>query len=88
MREFQAQVLHAAGLHARPAVRFVAAAQRYRCEVTIVSGERKANAKSMLGVLSLGIGSGQWVTIQTHGPDEAEAAVYLAALLAETADHG
>jgi phosphocarrier protein HPr len=88
MKEIQAQVLHAEGLHARPAARFVAAAQRCRCEVTIIAGERKANAKSMLAVLSLGIGSGQWLTVQTHGPDEAEAIARLAALLAETSDHG
>lgn len=60
------------GLHARPAKLFVQAATRQPVKVTISTGDRTVDARSMLGVLSLGVKSGGTVTLAAEG-DSAEA---------------
>ena len=66
------------GLHARPATFFIQKANEFKCGIWIEKDERKINAKSLLGVLSLGIVKGGEMNIITEGEDE-EAA--MAALL-------
>ena len=66
------------GLHARPATFFIQKANEFKCGIWIEKDERKINAKSLLGVLSLGIVKGGEMNIITDGEDE-EAA--MAALL-------
>ena len=61
------------GLHARPATFFIQKANSYKASIWIEKDDRKVNAKSLLGVLSLGIAKGMTVTITTDGEDEAEA---------------
>lgn len=61
------------GLHARPAALFVQTASRFGCRIEVGSGGRRVNAKSILGVLSLGVGQGATVTIQAEGTDAEEA---------------
>ena len=61
------------GLHARPATFFMQKANEYKSSIWIERDERKANAKSLLGVLSLGVTKGVSVTISADGPDEEEA---------------
>ncbi len=61
------------GLHARPATFFIQKANEYKSSIWIERDERKANAKSLLGVLSLGVTKGVSVTISADGPDEEEA---------------
>ena len=61
------------GLHTRPATFFIQKANSYKSSVWIENCERRANAKSLLGVLSLGISKGDSVAIIAEGPDEAEA---------------
>ncbi len=61
------------GLHARPATFFIQKANSYKSSVWIEKEDRKINAKSLLGVLSLGIAQGMTVTIIADGQDEAEA---------------
>lgn len=61
------------GLHARPATFFIQKANEYKSSIWIERDERKANAKSLLGVLSLGITKGVSITISADGPDEEEA---------------
>jgi phosphotransferase system HPr (HPr) family protein len=73
-------VIDPAGLHARPAARFVQIASRYASAVTIQVGDREADAKSLIAVLGLTIRPGIEIAIRTVGAD-AEAA--LAGLLAE-----
>ena len=51
------------GLNARPATFFVMAASQFKCSIWIELGERRVNAKSLLGVLSLGCCKGSEVTI-------------------------
>jgi len=69
------------GLHARPAAALIKAAATYPCDVTIVAGDREANAKSMLSVLTLDVRCGQTITIRTAGEREAEALADLEALV-------
>ncbi|MBT9281082.1 MAG: HPr family phosphocarrier protein [Hydrogenibacillus schlegelii] len=69
------------GLHARPAAQFVQAANRFKSEVTLVKGERMANAKSIMGVIGLGVAPGETVTLRVDGSDEDEAMEVLVRLL-------
>lgn len=74
------------GLHARPAKLFVQAAAKQPVKVTISAGERAADARSILGVLSLGVNHGGTVTLTADG-DGAEAVLdELAAMLASDLD--
>ena len=67
-------ITNTSGLHARPATFFIQKANCYKCTILIEKDDRKVNAKSLLGVLSLGIAKGMTVTISAEGQDE-EAAV-------------
>ncbi len=62
------------GLHARPATFFIQKANEYKASVWVEKNERKVNAKSLLGVLSLGITKGTEIKLIADGTDE-EAAV-------------
>lgn len=72
------------GLHARPATFFIQKANEFKSSIWIEKDDRKVNAKSLLGVLSLGITRGTSVDIGAEGPDE-EAAVEALKNLIETA---
>jgi len=61
------------GLHARPATFFIQKANEYKPNVWVEKDERNVNAKSLLGVLSLGITRGASITIVAEGPDEEDA---------------
>lgn len=61
------------GLHARPATFFIQKANEYKSSVWIEKDERRVNAKSLLGVLSLGITKGISVTVIAEGSDEEQA---------------
>ena len=61
------------GLHARPATFFIQKANSYNCSVWVEKDERKVNAKSLLGVLSLGIAKGMTITLIADGQDEENA---------------
>jgi len=70
------------GLHARPATFFIQKANEFRSSIWIEKEDRKVNAKSLLGVLSLGIVKGTSVSIVADGSDEKEALNTLATLIA------
>ena len=61
------------GLHARPATCFIQKANEYKSSIWVEKEERRVNAKSLLGVLSLGIVGGTSIRIIADGPDEEEA---------------
>lgn len=61
------------GLHARPATFFIQKANEFKSSIWVVKDERKVNAKSLLGILSLGITRGTTVTLVADGSDENEA---------------
>ena len=58
------------GLHARPATFFIQKANSFQSSIWIEKGDRKVNAKSLLGVLSMGIAKGMTVTLIADGQDE------------------
>lgn len=61
------------GLEARPVAVLVQVASKYDCSVYIKSGERKVNAKSIMGMMSLGLDTGEEVTVIADGLDEKQA---------------
>ena len=71
------------GLHARPASEFIACAKKFNAKIAIgrTNEEEKVNAKSMVLLLSLGIGQGESVVICADGEDEVEAVDALVALI-------
>lgn len=69
------------GLHARPATFFIQKANEFKCSIWVEVEERRVNAKSLLGVLSLGIVKGTEITLIANGSDEEDAVEALATLL-------
>lgn len=61
------------GLQSKSAAVFIQKASSYKASIWIEKAERKANAKSLLGLLSLGIGNGSRVSIIAEGEDEVKA---------------
>jgi phosphocarrier protein len=66
-------IINETGLHARPASQFVKKAGKFKSEIQIVFEDKEVNAKSIMGVMSLGIGQGKEITIKAVGEDEEEA---------------
>ena len=73
MPEITLRVEHPVGLHARPAALFVQTAKKFQSDIKVRHGDKEANAKSILGVLTLGAGQGAVVTIRAEGEDAEEA---------------
>ena len=69
------------GLHARPATFFIQKANEFKSSIWVEKEDRRVNAKSLLGVLSLGIVKGTVVTLSADGADEDEAIATLSALI-------
>ena len=61
------------GLHARPATFFIQKANSYKCSIWVEKDDRRVNAKSLLGVLSLNITQDTQITLIADGEDEIEA---------------
>lgn len=70
-------IKNSGGLQSKTAAIFIQKASSYKSNIWITKSERKANAKSLLGVLSLSIGKGMAVQLSVEGDDEAEAAAEL-----------
>ncbi len=82
--EKQIRVVNPSGLHARPAARLVEAAAGFECNVHVTdltTGKGPVNAKSILGMLTLGVECGHEVLISTDGVDAQEACQTLADLI-------
>lgn len=69
------------GLHNKQATYFVQKANEFSSSIWLESDTRKMNAKSLLGIMSLGIITGATVTLSASGPDAQEAVEALEALL-------
>ena len=69
------------GLHARPATFFIQNANEYRSSIWVEKDERRVNAKSLLGVLSLGIIGGTSIRVIADGTDEETAVENLVSLI-------
>ena len=70
----EATVNNQVGLHARPATFFIQKANEFKSSIWVEKDERRVNAKSLLGVLALGIVKGTTISLIADGPDE-EAAI-------------
>ncbi|HHX72749.1 MAG TPA: HPr family phosphocarrier protein [Clostridiales bacterium] len=77
----EVMVTNAVGLHARPATFFIQKANQFRSSIWVEKNSRRVNAKSLLGVLSLGITKDTVIRIVADGPDEQLAIDELEALI-------
>lgn len=77
----EVMVQNQVGLHARPATFFIQKANEFKSSIWVEKDERRVNAKSLLGVLSLGIMGGTDIKIMAGGSDEEEAVDALVALV-------
>lgn len=77
----EAVVNNQVGLHARPATFFIQKANEFKSSIWVEKDDRRVNAKSLLGVLSLGIIKGTPIQIIAGGADEEEAVEALVALI-------
>ena len=69
------------GLHKKQATYFIQKANEFRSSIWVEADDRKINAKSLLGVLSMGITTGTEIALIAEGPDEEAAVKALAAML-------
>ena len=76
------------GLHARASAKLTKLAGSFPCEVWLSKGERRINAKSIMGVMMLAAGLGSEVTLETNGEREQEALEALLALMADKFGEG
>ena len=77
----EAVVNNQVGLYARPATFFIQKANEFKSSIWNEKDERRVNAKSLLGVLSLGITKGTTINILAEGPDEETAVNTLAEMI-------
>ena len=83
MKEFKYTITDPQGIHARPAGLFVKAAAKYPCKVTIAKDGKEADAKRILGVMSLGVKKDQTVTFTIEGEDEEQASHAIQSFMSE-----
>ena len=76
------------GLHARASAKLTKLAGSFPCEVWIAKGERRVNAKSIMGVMMLAAGMGSEVVLDTEGDREQEAIDAMLALIADKFGEG
>ena len=81
-------VINKLGLHARASAKLTKMAGSFPCEVWVSRGDRRGNAKSIMGVMMLAAGLGSEIVIETDGPQEGEAMEALLALLANKFGEG
>ena len=72
--EKNVSIKNASGLHARPAGMFVKKASEFKATVEVIAKGKIVNAKSIMGIMSLGLGQGDELTVVANGEDQ-EAAV-------------
>jgi len=88
MLQREVEIVNKLGLHARASAKLTQLAAKYQCDVVMARNNRKVNAKSIMGVMMLAAGKGAKVTLETDGPDEAEAMDALVALIADCFGEG
>jgi len=73
MAEKQFKIIAETGIHARPATLLVQTASKFDSEINLEYKGKKVNLKSIMGVMSLGVGQGAEITITAEGSDSEEA---------------
>ncbi|HOC05975.1 MAG: HPr family phosphocarrier protein [Bacillota bacterium] len=86
MAEKKVVIKNKTGLHARPAALFVQKAGQFSSDVSITLGDKEVNAKSIMGVMSLGAGPGSEILIKAEGEDAQQAVDTLAEIIASFSD--
>jgi len=81
VREFEIIIENPTGLHARPAKTFVNIAKQFSSTIAVYHGERKANAKSLISMLTLGAEQGALIRVSADGDDEDDALAALEAAI-------
>ena len=81
-------IVNKLGLHARASAKLTKLAGSFPCEVWLSKGERRVNAKSIMGVMMLAAGVGSQVTLETLGDQEQEAMQALLTLMADKFGEG
>ena len=77
MKSFEYTITDPVGIHARPAGMLVKEVKNYASSVTIVKGDKKADARKLMILMSLGVKFGETVTVEVEGADEETAAASL-----------
>jgi len=75
------EIINKLGLHARASTRLTQIASQYKSDIWIIRGDRRVNAKSIMGVMMLAASKGSRITLETSGADEAAAMAALVALI-------
>ena len=88
MIKTSATISNKLGLHARASAKLTKLAASFPCEVWISRGERRVNAKSIMGVMMLAAGLGATVELETNGADEQAAMDALLAMMADKFGEG
>lgn len=86
MESKKVKVNNQIGLHARPAALFVQTASKFLSDITIEKDNKKVNAKSIMGVMALGVCQGDEIIIEANGEDEQKAVRSLEDLLINRLD--
>ena len=81
MIQQELEITNKLGLHARASAKLTQLAAKYRCHVHLTRNARRINAKSIMGVMMLAAGKGAKLTLEVEGPEEAECAEALIALI-------
>lgn len=83
MKQFNYVIKDREGIHARPAGMLVKAAKEYASSIQLAAGDRSADVKRLMALMSLGIKAGTEITITVEGVDEEEAAAAMERFLKE-----
>lgn len=81
MEKITVVLTNESGLHARPSSLFIKEVSKYKSEVSIVKDGQSYNAKSIMGILSMGASKGDTLTINAEGVDEKEVVAALKKLV-------
>ncbi len=88
MLEREVEIVNKLGLHARASAKLTKLAGQFQSEVWLSRDSRRVNAKSIMGVMMLAAAKGTRLKLEVAGPDEAEAADALVALIADKFGEG
>lgn len=88
MKEIDLVITNPTGLHARPAKIFVNTAKKFQADIRVLHGEKKANAKSLISMLTLGVERGSQIRVTADGEDEKAALEMINTIVAEGLGEG
>lgn len=88
MQTQEITIVNKLGLHARASAKLTKLAGSFQCDVWMSKGQRRVNAKSIMGVMMLAAGLGSQVVLETDGPQETEALQALVALIEDKFGEG